>query len=92
MPTKKIQEPKIKNQSSRKNRTFVTEKKQRSNTGSAKKIIANSEWLDESDKELSIKLNGQELKLTNLDKVYWKKEHYTKRDLSITITASHRSC
>jgi bifunctional non-homologous end joining protein LigD len=28
-----------------------------------------------------IKVSGQELKLTNLDKVYWKKEKYTKLDL-----------
>jgi bifunctional non-homologous end joining protein LigD len=49
--------------------------------GSRAKMAANSEWLGEKEKELSVKLNGQELKLTNLDKVYWKKEHYTKRDL-----------
>lgn len=40
-----------------------------------------SNWLSEEEKEVIVKLNGQELKLTNLDKVYWKKERYTKRDL-----------
>jgi bifunctional non-homologous end joining protein LigD len=45
---------------------------------SMKKI---SEWLSKDEENVSVKLNGQELKLSNLDKVYWKKEGYTKRDL-----------
>jgi bifunctional non-homologous end joining protein LigD len=77
--TKNSKEPKASKPSITKSKTSVTEKKQKSITG--KKIKPNSELLDESDKELSVKLNGQDLKLTNLDKVYWKKEHYTKRDL-----------
>jgi bifunctional non-homologous end joining protein LigD len=40
-----------------------------------------SEWLSKDEENVSVKLNGQELKLSNLDKVYWKKEGYTKRDL-----------
>jgi len=56
-------------------------KKEKPNKASSKKIQTNDPWLDEKEKELSINLNGQDLKLTNLDKIYWKKEHYTKRDL-----------
>jgi bifunctional non-homologous end joining protein LigD len=81
MPSKKIQELNSKNQKISKNKSSAPEKKQKSNTGSAKKIIDNSQLLPENEKELLVKLNGQELKLTNLDKVYWKKERYTKRDL-----------
>jgi bifunctional non-homologous end joining protein LigD len=38
-------------------------------------------WISADENEKSVTLNGQGLKLTNLDKVYWKKENYTKRDL-----------
>jgi len=81
MASKKIQEPNNKNQKNSKSKNSVSQKKQKSNGGSAKKITGNSELLPDNEKELSVKVNGQELKLTNLDKVYWKKEHYTKRDL-----------
>jgi bifunctional non-homologous end joining protein LigD len=81
MASKKLQEPNTKNQKNPKNKNSTSEKKQRSNDRSAKKIMDKSKWLPEDEKELTLKLNGQELKLTNLDKVYWKKEHYTKRDL-----------
>jgi len=40
-----------------------------------------SEWLSAEEKEKTLMVNGKSLKLTNLDKVYWKKENYTKRDL-----------
>jgi bifunctional non-homologous end joining protein LigD len=33
------------------------------------------------NKEVTVKVKGRELKLTNLDKVYWPKEKYTKGDL-----------
>jgi bifunctional non-homologous end joining protein LigD len=62
-------------------KTPMSTKTERSKAVSRTKISTSNEWLDEKEKELSVKLNGQELKLTNLDKVYWKKEHYTKRDL-----------
>src|SRR5258706_9999030 len=39
------------------------------------------EWINPDENEKSVSLNGKNLKLTNLDKVYWKKENYTKRDL-----------
>jgi len=46
-----------------------------------KKKTTTGSWLPTNENEVTVKLNGQQLKLTNLDKVYWKKEHYTKRDL-----------
>jgi bifunctional non-homologous end joining protein LigD len=79
MATSKVQKSKS-NRKVQKDKTSSS-KKEKSNKTSSKKIQTNSPWLDEKEKELSINLNGQELKLTNLDKVYWKKEHYTKRDL-----------
>ncbi len=39
------------------------------------------EWIGPDENEKSVTLNGKTLKLTNLDKLYWKKENYTKRDL-----------
>ena len=38
-------------------------------------------WLKSDEKDKIIEVNKVELKLTNLDKIYWKKEQYTKRDL-----------
>jgi bifunctional non-homologous end joining protein LigD len=75
MSTKKIKTP------MGAKKTLTPTKSGKSKQTSGPRIAANSEWLDEKEKELSVKVNGQELKLTNLDKVYWKKEHYTKRDL-----------
>ena len=46
-----------------------------------KKMKNEKEWLSKEEENKTVKLNGHELKLTNLDKVYWKKENYTKRDL-----------
>lgn len=37
--------------------------------------------LDSDDKEKSVTINGHELKLTNLNKVFWPETGYTKRDL-----------
>lgn len=52
----------------------------RKNTGAAsKKNISNILPLDENDAQ--IKLNGHELQLTNLHKLYWKKEQFTKGDM-----------
>ena len=81
MATEKIQKAKGKKQSAEPNKTPASGKKGKAKASSAKKIAHPGQWLDEDEKELSLKLNGQELKLTNLDKIYWKKEHYTKRDL-----------
>jgi bifunctional non-homologous end joining protein LigD len=39
------------------------------------------EWIKTEENEKSVILNGETLKLTNLDKLYWKKENYPKRDL-----------
>jgi bifunctional non-homologous end joining protein LigD len=83
MTTKKI--------TTRNDRTEVVPKKEKVLTdktrklkpvqAASKKTKASAEWLDENENDVSVKLNGHELKLTNLDKVYWKKEHYTKREL-----------
>ena len=81
MATEKIQKARGKKQSTGKNEPAASAKKGKSKERSAKKIDPPGQWLDENEKDLAIKVNGQELKLTNLDKVYWKKEHYTKRDL-----------
>jgi bifunctional non-homologous end joining protein LigD len=48
---------------------------------SAEKKNKTGDWLPGNENDLQVKLNSQELKLSNLDKVYWKKEFYTKRDL-----------
>jgi bifunctional non-homologous end joining protein LigD len=50
-------------------------------TTSAIKIKTEKDWLSKDEENKIVSLNGYELKLTNLDKVYWKKENYTKRDL-----------
>jgi bifunctional non-homologous end joining protein LigD len=42
---------------------------------------AHKEWLSSKETEKNVTINKIELKLTNLDKIYWKKEGYTKRDL-----------
>ena len=57
-----------KNASTEKNEKMVTVKK--------KALLP-----DDSPKEQIIKVGRRELKLTNLNKVYWPKEKYTKRDL-----------
>jgi len=51
-----------------------------SKPGSKKRSNSN-EWLDPGENDLSININGHLLKLSNLDKIYWKEEGYTKRDL-----------
>ncbi|MFI5188510.1 MAG: DNA ligase, partial [Chitinophagales bacterium] len=79
MPIKKIQDSKGKNQKASTRKEASSEKKE--STG---KIISNKktkEWLNEEKENALVKLNGHELKLTNLGKVYWKKEGYAKRDL-----------
>ena len=64
-----------------KNKPAVKKPTAKTSIATNKKTTSKGEWLDESEKETSKKLNGHELKLTNLDKIYWKKEGYTKRDL-----------
>ncbi|HEV8286272.1 MAG TPA: DNA ligase D [Chitinophagaceae bacterium] len=89
MATKKIQKrnglptrrPGKKQSVAKNEKTSPNKNEKNKRTSSTKKLKASSEWLDENEKELSVKLNGHELKLTNLDKIYWKKESYTKRDL-----------
>jgi bifunctional non-homologous end joining protein LigD len=39
------------------------------------------DWLKADETEKTVELNKTEIKLTNLDKLYWKKEKYSKRDL-----------
>jgi bifunctional non-homologous end joining protein LigD len=38
-------------------------------------------WLPVDEKDKNVTVDGQELKFTNLNKIYWKKEKYTKRDM-----------
>jgi bifunctional non-homologous end joining protein LigD len=45
------------------------------------KLADAASWLGPEKNDVTVTLNGHELKLTNLDKLYWKKEKYTKRDL-----------
>jgi bifunctional non-homologous end joining protein LigD len=45
------------------------------------KINEREQLLTSGSKEESIKIKGRELKLSNLDKIYWPKEKITKRDL-----------
>ena len=70
----------IKKQNSAGSRKDQPGKKKR--MGSPEKKIKNvKDWLNKDEENKIVTLNGQELKLTNLDKVYWKKENYKKRDL-----------
>ena len=43
--------------------------------------LNNEQLLAAGSKEEIIKINGKELKFTNLDKIYWPKEKITKRDM-----------
>lgn len=75
----KRQTSNVKNQNTgRKNGQPV---KKKSAASPVKKINNEKDWLNKDEENKIVKLNGHELKLTNLDKVYWKKENYTKRDL-----------
>ncbi len=49
-------------------------------TGSKKKALANG-FLPADESDVEIKVDGQLLKFTNLDKVYWPVEKITKRDM-----------
>jgi bifunctional non-homologous end joining protein LigD len=87
MATQKIKNTKVKNQEEEvsKQSSFSSRKSQpgkKKATGSpVKKIKNEKEWLNKDEENKIVKLNSHDLKLTNLDKVYWKKENYTKRDL-----------
>jgi len=83
MATKKIQKPAGAKQpvATTQKKSPVRETKSKTSISTNKKITSTGPWLAQSEKETSKKLNGHELKLTNLDKIYWKKENYTKRDL-----------
>jgi len=86
MATQKIKNANVKRQTSNdKLHTSDTKDerpgKRKEPGSSVKKIKNEKEWLSKDDENKVVKLNGHELKLTNLDKVYWKKENYTKRDL-----------
>jgi bifunctional non-homologous end joining protein LigD len=61
-------------------RKTAATKKTASKTSSKPKT-AETEWLGKSETEADVSIDGKKLKLTNLNKVYWKKEKYTKRDL-----------
>jgi len=79
MPIKKIQKSKVKSQKVSTRKETAPGKKE-----STRKIASNKkakEWLSKDEENVTVKLSGEVLKLSNLDKVYWKKEDYTKRDL-----------
>jgi bifunctional non-homologous end joining protein LigD len=76
----KGQKEEIKKQNSTGNKKDRTAKKKAAALP-VKKTKNEKEWLSKDEENKIVKLNGHELKLTNLDKVYWKKENYTKRDL-----------
>ena len=46
-----------------------------------KKIDERKTLLNPKEKQQVKKVNGHELTFTNLDKIYWPKEKYTKRDM-----------
>jgi bifunctional non-homologous end joining protein LigD len=78
MPTKKVTSAAIRKGTATPKEVKTTKK---IGAASKKKSTIGGEWLHAADENLTVKLNGHELKLTNLDKIYWKKEGYTKRDL-----------
>ena len=47
----------------------------------SKVTITNSSFLNYNSDEQVKKINGHELKFTNLDKIYWPKDKFTKRDM-----------
>ena len=50
-------------------------------SGAKSKNSKQGDWLKANETEKTVELNKTEIKLTNLDKLYWKKEKYSKRDL-----------
>jgi bifunctional non-homologous end joining protein LigD len=46
-----------------------------------KSSTTDTAWIPADENEKTAVINGKTLKLTNLDKLYWKKENYSKRDL-----------
>lgn len=71
-----------KNASTEKNVKMVSVPKNTEKRQTTKKAVNRNLLLpDDSPKEQIIKVGRRELKLTNLNKVYWPKEKYTKRDL-----------
>jgi bifunctional non-homologous end joining protein LigD len=87
MMTQKIKNTKVKSQREevRKSNNSSNKKEQPDKKKEArspvKKIKNEKEWLNKDEENKIVKLNGHDLKLTNLGKVYWKKENYAKRDL-----------
>jgi bifunctional non-homologous end joining protein LigD len=82
MPIKKIQNTNRKKQSSvRTGKSYPAKTEIAKSPSTTRKLKKTSEWLSEAEENPSLKLNGHLLKLTNLNKVYWKKEGYRKRDL-----------
>jgi bifunctional non-homologous end joining protein LigD len=83
MATKKVRQPAGAKEmpAPSKKKSAVKKTEAKTSVSTNRKIASTGEWLDQSEKDASKKVNGHELKLTNLDKIYWKKEGYTKRDL-----------
>ncbi|HEY1870877.1 MAG TPA: DNA ligase D, partial [Chitinophagaceae bacterium] len=82
MPTEKIKNAEVKKQKNKEDKDLVKKNEKKKSTSSlSKKIKTTGEWLSKDEENIPVKLNGHDIKLTNLDKLYWKKEKYTKRDL-----------
>jgi bifunctional non-homologous end joining protein LigD len=83
MATKKIQPSNNAKGAVAKEKKSPAAKKQNNKSliSSAKKNKKSNGWLNEEEENISVNLNGEVLKLSNLDKVYWKNEGYKKRDL-----------
>jgi bifunctional non-homologous end joining protein LigD len=64
-----------------KNKSVEEKKSVKKNATGKAKVGKQDDWLTADEKEKIVEVNKVELKLTNLDKIYWKKEQFTKRDL-----------
>jgi bifunctional non-homologous end joining protein LigD len=58
----------------------------RTTTADVERVLA--ELRNRANRELSLNLAGKELKLTHLDKIYFPKDGYTKRDVLLHYTAA----
>ena len=82
MATRKIKNAKIKTEAKDKKEKDKPVKKEKIKVSPiANKKTKTDQWLSKSDENVTMKVSGHELKFSNLDKIYWKKEGYTKRDL-----------
>ncbi len=72
--------PAVKKPSVKKSKVKKAAVKVKSSSNGTSKTSA-KQLLPEGEKDIVLKIDGKDLKFTNLDKLYWKKEKYTKRDM-----------